>query len=252
MQSIAHQSFTDYEVVLIDGGSTDNTLAIIKDSPIVNKTVRVVPGIGLYTGLNRGIDNALGEWHYFIGCDDQLYQPDTLRRVAEVLQISLGKVFAGSVQYANGFHLAPRLGSPYLMQFILHHQGTFYHRSITEQYRYNEAFGIASDYELNVRLRLAKVPCSVLSDTIALYGEGGVSSVHYRKNFAEVRAINRRLFTGLARPWVVGYCWVKQSIWLARNELGLLNLKHRLLKSISIGVFSIWISLSYTSPLISE
>lgn len=228
LDSIAYQSFRNYEVVLIDGGSTDDSVAIMEASSVAGKTVKIIPGIGLYAGLNAGVDLATGEWLYFIGADDQLFDSDTLTKVANYLDANVAKIFTGRVTYVNGFNMAPLLGSPYLMRHLLHHQGTFYHKSIFDQYHYNETLSIASDYELNLRLRLAKFKCAVIDETIALYGEGGISSVQYKKNFAEVQIVNQAVFTGQARKWITAYCLVKQFIWITRNRLGLLNINHRL------------------------
>lgn len=228
LNSISCQTFTNYEVVIIDGGSEDNTILLIEASSIANKIVKAIPGIGLYAGLNAGIDTAIGEWFYFMGCDDLLFAPSTLNSISQTIKPDIAKIFTGSVRYVNGFQMKPSLGSPYLMNYVLHHQGTFYHRSIFSKYRYDEKFKIASDYDLNTRLRLNQFYCEIMDETIAYYGDSGISSKQYRENFAEVREINRHLFSGPSKQWIIGYCWVKQSIWLTRKRVGLLNLKHRL------------------------
>lgn len=186
------------------------------------------PGIGLYAGLNAGTDLASGTWYYFMGCDDEFYRYDTLTIMAEVAQNCSEKILTGKVKYTNGYIMTPALGSPHFMKFVLHHQGTFYHKDIFDKYRYSEELTIASDYELNVKLGLAKVPFRFLSTIIALYGDNGISSTQYKANFAEVSIVNRRLFTGLPRAWVICFCKVKHSVWLIRNKLGLLNIKSRM------------------------
>ena len=118
LNSIDNQSFFNYEVVIVDGGSTDHTVEIIKEHKLLNKTVHILPGLGVYAGLNAGIRLAKGKWLYFIGCDDELYSPDTLSEVANVIERSDGhtKVFVGNVQCIKQDNmLRAKFGSPYLM-----------------------------------------------------------------------------------------------------------------------------------------
>lgn len=152
LASIAAQTCRDFELVIIDGGSTDSTLTIIERNRHVVTKFKQMPGIGIYAGLNAGIDRSEGEWLFFIGCDDLLYSPDTLEQVARTARAANVRLIAGSVQYTSGYVMTPRLGSPYLLRYRLHHQGTFYHRTIFDTYRYNEQLTISSDYELNTRL----------------------------------------------------------------------------------------------------
>ena len=104
--SIANQTFFNYELVVVDGGSKDHSVQIANESTISNKIVRVIPGIGLYAGLNAGIKLSVGKWLYFIGADDELRTPDTLQNVSQ--QINAGKsdtqVFVGSVECVRWSH----------------------------------------------------------------------------------------------------------------------------------------------------
>ena len=227
LESIYEQDFTDYEVILVDGGSTDDSITIFNNSKISNKVLVLKPGISLYAGLNIGIDNASGEWFYFMGCDDVLYKFNTLKCLSGSLRNVTENIISGRVKYSNGYLMAPSTGSPHLMRYTLHHQGTFYKYSVFNTYRYSEELNIAADYELNIRLRLSHNPVKVFDDIIAIYGDNGVSSVQYKRNFKEVGIVNDRLFDGLAWSVVVCCCFVKQRIWMIRKVLGLLNLKAR-------------------------
>ena len=227
LDSIANQSYTDYELVIVDGGSTDDTIDIINAVCVRRKSVKIVPGIGLYAGLNAGVAIAQGEWIYFLGCDDELFDSTTLYKISKNLSASSAKIVAGPVKYTNGFIMTPKTGSPLLMRYQLHHQGTVYHKSLFQFYTYNEKLSIASDYEFNVRTKLDRVPCAIMNDIIAIYGHTGISSEQYKKNFSEVREVHNTLFKGFSLVWITIYCWTKQFIWLMRNEMGLLNMKYK-------------------------
>lgn len=232
LKSIDRQSFTGYEVVIIDGGSSDGTVDIINSSRVNGLTLEIMPGIGLYAGLNAGIDKAIGEWMYFMGCDDQLFDLSTLSKVSKILRETSDKIVCGSVKYTSGFVLKPILYSPILTKYVHHHQGTFYQRQLFDTYRYNEKLFIASDYELNIKLKLDGYSCTVIQDIVALYGEEGISSVQYKKNFEEVVHINRRLFLGLNKYVVLTFQYAKHYIWVSRKKSGMLNLTHKVDKMI--------------------
>lgn len=229
--SIGNQSFKDYELVIVDGGSSDSTMAIINSHKPLCTKIQVIPKIGLYAGLNAGVRLSSGEWLYFIGCDDRLASDNTLAEVSLYLSNidKSVKVAAGSVTYADSkYVMPPSFGSPLFMKFILHHQGTFYRREVFEGSYYNEALKISSDYEFNLKLALSHTPYVKMDVTVAIYGEEGVSSRQFKQNFSEIQYVNSRLFTGWKRLWVLYYNWFKINIWILRYKTGLLNLKYRL------------------------
>jgi glycosyltransferase involved in cell wall biosynthesis len=82
--SVKEQSHKDIEHIIIDGGSTDNTLKVIaKEGAHVAKLVSE-PDKGLYDAMNKGIECASGEIIGFINADDFYASTDVLARVADV------------------------------------------------------------------------------------------------------------------------------------------------------------------------
>src|ERR1700744_2888998 len=83
LDSLLGQTFQDFEVLIIDGLSTDKTTAIIGDYAARDKRIRFISekDNGIYDAMNKGIDLAKGDWIYFLGSDDQLYKKDVLASV---------------------------------------------------------------------------------------------------------------------------------------------------------------------------
>ena len=81
--SVINQDYHDFEYIIIDGVSTDGTLEILnKYSDKISKIISE-PDVGIYDAMNKGIALANGDWVYFLGCDDVLYESSTLSRILE-------------------------------------------------------------------------------------------------------------------------------------------------------------------------
>lgn len=79
IDSIINQTFSDWEIVIINDGSTDNTEAVIEQYAAREKRIRYFNKAngGTASALNMGIKNALGEWICWLSSDD-MYEPDKL------------------------------------------------------------------------------------------------------------------------------------------------------------------------------
>lgn len=74
LDSVAHQRLHDWECIIIDGRSKDNTVGIIEDYVNRDRRFRYIsePDKGIYDALNKGVRMARGEWLYVLGSDDWL------------------------------------------------------------------------------------------------------------------------------------------------------------------------------------
>src|SRR5258705_4079074 len=72
LESVLRQSLQDKEIIVIDGGSTDETVEIIRDFSPRLATWSSEPDPAIYDAANKGLRCARGEWDYFLGADDLL------------------------------------------------------------------------------------------------------------------------------------------------------------------------------------
>ena len=85
LESVLRQSYTDYEVLIIDGGSTDNTRQIVEeympkfDGRLVWHTGK---DKGLYDAMNKGITRATGDVVGILNSDDFYADSEVLRKIA--------------------------------------------------------------------------------------------------------------------------------------------------------------------------
>jgi len=84
IKSVANQAYPNIEYVVVDGLSTDNTLAIVNRYPTIITRVISEKDAGLYDAMNKGITYATGDIIGLINSDDVLADDSVLQRVAEV------------------------------------------------------------------------------------------------------------------------------------------------------------------------
>src|SRR5690606_14157131 len=85
LESFKEQSYAEKELILVDGGSTDETLQIIEKSAIVGKMISEQDQ-GIYDALNKGVKLASGEVIGILHSDDLFYNKQVLADVAEAFK----------------------------------------------------------------------------------------------------------------------------------------------------------------------
>jgi glycosyltransferase len=100
LQSVAGQTHKNIEHLIIDGGSTDKTMEIVKSFPSVSKTVSE-PDKGIYDALNKGIQLATGNIIGFLHSDDELAAPDTIQKIVEVFANNNTQGVYGNLIFVN-------------------------------------------------------------------------------------------------------------------------------------------------------
>ena len=82
LDSVKSQTFQDFEHLIIDGASKDNTLSILKDKSLSQTVVVSEPDKGLYDAMNKGLRKARGKYVIFLNAGDTFYSHDTLTHYA--------------------------------------------------------------------------------------------------------------------------------------------------------------------------
>lgn len=106
IESVLEQNFTDYELILVNDGSKDNTLNILRDYESKNSDrIRVIDnGINLGLGKSRNIAiaQAKGEYIVHLDGDDLLYEPNTLEKINETIGEDGADLIYFGVKYIGG------------------------------------------------------------------------------------------------------------------------------------------------------
>ncbi len=158
LDSVGRQTCSDYELLVLDGGSTDGTLEVAENfraSLNDRLLIHSAPDDGVYDAMNRGVEKSSGSWVFFLGGDDTLYEDETLGKVAAFIAESptsdlvYGDVLMRSTasRYAGPFDL-DRL----LFERNICHQAVFYRREIFAGIGpYNLRYRRWADWDFNIR-----------------------------------------------------------------------------------------------------
>lgn len=155
LASIREQSFNDLEILVVDGGSTDNTIDILKttDDPCLSWTSS--PDAGIYDAMNKGIKLAKGKWCYFMGADDRLLPG--FSELAAKLQDENAVYYGNSEPYYgdSGVTLELLIGkfnNYRLAKHCMNHQVIIYPATALQKYQYDLRYKVYADYALNIRV----------------------------------------------------------------------------------------------------
>lgn len=185
IRSISEQSEKDYEVWIIDGLSTDDTIGIVEEFSAKNSFIHFVSekDEGIYDAMNKGIGLATGEWLLFLGSDDQLYDSHVLKNISAVLENSVAGLVYGNVMVVGDAvwaHDGDIYDGPFTVEklFIKNicHQSIFYRRIFFNKLgNFNTRYKIAADWDLNHRF-FAQGDIQFTDQIISKFFAGGESS----------------------------------------------------------------------------
>lgn len=105
VQSVLNQTYQDYEIVIVNDGSTDNSLQVVEK--INDSRIRIInkPNGGVSSARNRGIKESKRDWIAFLDGDD-LWEKDHLEEIKKMMHVYPNeKVYVTSFEYSNGSKL---------------------------------------------------------------------------------------------------------------------------------------------------
>jgi len=198
VESILKQSFKDFEIIIIDGLSSDNTIKIIEGLKDNRIKIYSEKDRGTYDAMNKGIGYSQGEWLYFIGGDDYLYDSNVLQTLSKKLKKAKEHVLYGNVlikgdtgwatdgQIYNGKYSFQKL-----LKSNICHQSMFYRRSfiLQNQLQYDLKYPVSADWDFNIACR-SLTKFHYVKDIVAVFNAGGISTGKSRPEpFLEERKI---------------------------------------------------------------
>jgi len=222
IDSVSNQTYPNKELIVIDGGSTDGTVGIIKSNQDKITYWQSEPDNGICHAWNKALDHASGDWICFLGSDDYLWKnnvfeeimPHMISAESQDIRMIYGQV--ARVTEDDEISCVDGYSWEYTWRGIIidgictfTHQGMFHHRSLFERYgRFDQSFQIVGDYELLVKAFKDGGDAHFINGLIvAGMQTGGITSncLKLVNEIAKARRKNRlRVIT---IPWLISCTW---------------------------------------------
>lgn len=222
--SILSQSYGSIEYLVIDGGSTDGTVDIIRQYASGIAYWVSEPDQGLYDAMNKGLQRATGDYVWFINAGDTLYTADTVQRIVSSIKkkVSLPDVLYGetAIVDAEGRSLGMRrLKAPkkltwksFRMGMLVCHQSFITKRALAPLY--NTDYRLVADYEWCIRCLQQARTIHNTRLILSNFLDEGLSSVHRKASLKERYEIMCRYYGKLST--VVLHGWFALRFYTAK------------------------------------
>ena len=193
LKSVNEQSFRDFEYLIIDGASTDDTLSLVEQARIPAATVWSEPDKGLYDAMNKAIDRAKGQYLIFLNAGDAFATAETLALIAMKAQDKPDVIY-GQTQLvdATGKVVGMRhLTAPEHLSWqsfkdgmLVCHQAFIARRELCPHYDLNYRF--SADYDWCIKVLRKSDSCAYVGDEpIISYLSEGLTTENHKKSLRE-------------------------------------------------------------------
>lgn len=187
INSVVNQTYTDFEYIIIDGGSTDGSVDIIKRHE--NKITFWVsePDKGIYNALNKGIKHAKGEYLLFLNGDDCLIDNTILTKISK--HLNQKDLIYFDIDYLNDGKIR-KVTYPDTLSFYFFFTNTICHQTIffknklfSEYGLYDEQLKIVSDWKF-IMLSIVKHKASYkhIGEVFCVFDNRGISNTDDKNN----------------------------------------------------------------------
>lgn len=165
LASLRSQTCHDFEHVVVDGASRDETLELVRRQGVEGARILSEPDGGLYDAMNKGLHMARGRYVVFLNAGDAFFASDTLERYARAARKGADIIYSDTVIVGPDGHIrAPRhLSAPetltrksFAAGMLVCHQAFMVRRDIAPDY--NLDYKLSADYDWTIRCIEASDP----------------------------------------------------------------------------------------------
>lgn len=192
--SVINQTYQNIEYIIIDGGSTDGTLDIIRKYAGHICYWVSEPDKGIYDAMNKGIAKATGDYINFMNAGDSFISSEVLPKVISYLgeeDIISGNEIAIRNEKIEDYTKSPqKINFEFLCNDCLRHQATFIKTSLLKQTMYDTTLKIAADWKFwFVQLLINKCSYKAIDVDICLFSRNGISTIDTANQGSKERRI---------------------------------------------------------------
>lgn len=183
IESVLHQTYTNIEYLIIDGKSTDHTVAIAEEyrqafaDKGIEYTISSEEDQGIYDAMNKGTRKATGDLVGILNSDDW-YENNALERVADTFEKTDFDMFYADIRLIrpDGSTVVKRSRyRKYATSRDWNHPTTFVRRNIYDRFHY-QCKVVYDDWDFILKVRNAGYKIVVLNEVLANFRMGGASN----------------------------------------------------------------------------
>lgn len=170
------QTFSDYEIIVKDADSNDNTVSMIPQNEKIKTHINKDNGI--YFGMNEAVSLAIGKFLIFMNCGDVFSDNTVLEKVYEAIKDKEDNIIVYGNYCRNGvtFKQPSKITPFYLYRTPLCHQTMFFGSEVLFEFEsYNTNYKILADYDLTLKAFKNNVPFVYTDVCVCSYLGGGAS-----------------------------------------------------------------------------
>lgn len=201
VESVLRQTYPDFEYIVVDGGSTDNSIDVVKEYQVAFKgRLKWISekDKGIYDAMNKGIRMATGDVVGILNSDDFYTDENVLRTVADnFVNHSVDAVY-GDIHFVRDADLgkcvryySSRLFSPFWLRFgfMPAHPSFYCKKEVYDKAgSYSLDYKIGSDYEMMVRLfKKHKIVAKYIAKDFVTMRTGGASNTNVRSRLTLIK-----------------------------------------------------------------
>ena len=207
IESVVIQSFTDFEFIVIDGGSTDGSIDILtKNTDKISYWISE-PDKGIYNAMNKGILKATGDYLQFLNSGDWLVDKDILLKIfnnprsADIIYGHINLIYSDKTKIHRILNESI-LTLGYFIDCTLAHPASFISRKLFSNTLYDDSYGISAD-KLFFIDKIIFQNCSLqrVDEIIVNFNTYGTS--HQTQNQSKMKDENDKIITSLVPPRIL-------------------------------------------------
>lgn len=244
--SVLEQSYTNMEYIIIDGGSTDGTMSLIRKYEKKIDIIVSEPDKGIYDAMNKGVRFASGEWIIFMNCGDSFYDNSVVKKMCSAMKnndIVYGQT--NVIDSIGQYVLRPRpleCLNQMIMPFF--HQSSAVRTELLKRMKFDTRFSLCADFcffrtcYLN-RFQFMELPIVISNYNIS---EGSQSFDNgckvYKENF-EIEE-NKKMKSYVRFFLLQSKCWMKYVIYKCVPERYLVRIRRKVVEKNKFLINKTW------------
>jgi len=216
--SVLSQGYKQKEFLVIDGGSTDGSLAVIKKNDSQIDFWCSEPDRGIYDAMNKGIQHANGQWLIFMNAGDIFYSTETLKNIFEENSINAFDIIYGKHVTSYGEYsfvntqLAPLHTIWKKMPFS--HQAVFCKTEWLKARGFDTNYKVVADHDMMYEYYLKGAKFYFLDEVIAVASLGGISDTQRIQSYRERLSFIRKYSASSFKMLYLRSILIKEYIFL--------------------------------------